>query len=369
MSGGGENLPKITMFCFILSITVTLLTSSVLVFAEGGTPSDSLDDDVNTSIALFSGEEMVNYVGWTLDGVYTPGNYNRTDVSSGNNVWTEGDDVSGAWFYPGNLVDGKYVYPNGITSTTTAVTDKAPYDPVRLNAMQKSNIKLTYGSTVYEYESGLLHQLDPLDLFKTSTSTQNLYEWYFTGWRYQFTPTNVIEADGIITDKAKLNIVWYSNSDERYDESLEGGFLLYAEDDGFIVYTDSIKLGTILDRYTSSGSTVKYSFNFGGNTVYMFLQFDKGIETMMSYQEAFSRGYWSVQFASPISTYTTLGTGTYNTDVTVGSMISTMTSILTFQNDEIPSPFNILIWCLITIPATICVVLFSARIWEAFKIF
>lgn len=378
-NGGGENLPKVAFYIFLYSTVVTLLMTYAIAFT-GATVEQQSDDffGANQSIQRFTGDSVTSYVGWTLDGVYTAGNYNTQD-EKGNNVWVSGDDVSDAWFIAGSTLGGKDVYPNGITSALKQSvgdqTDKQPYDPIRLSANQKSSIHLQWQNESVKYTSRDVSAQDwikdpfnsALKLIVGEEGVKNLYYWYYTGWRYQFSPVAQIQADNMITNEVKLNIVWYSNPEQRYDESIDAGFLIYAEDsDNYVSYIDSVAMSDIIKGYdVGSSNASKYSFNFNGNIVYMFIKFDQGITNTMSIQQAFSEGYWTVQFASPVVSISgnTDTTSFTQVEITSGQIAETINAMVKpWDSTLIPAPWSWVMWVFVTVPSALVIGLLTLRL-------
>lgn len=363
-SGGGENLPKLAIFCFVMSITITLLTSVLFPIAnyEGETPSAQAVDEAQRSIALFSGQSAINYVGWDFEGAYTP--YDSTlggasGASQGVDGWLYASDVS-SWYD----ADSNGVYSRGHVGTNS---------PIYLNPEQKSTVDLTYSSisdTVTERQSGLGGSWNRFwgNVFGDDSSgyvdvTYSYNYWSFTGWRYVFTPVSAINAFDTTSQNVTLSLIWYDGG--LAGESLQAGFVLYGTSGDDVWEIGQITADTIVNNYGNDGYATRYQFTFQNNTVYAFIKFDDSVINTVGtidWDRAFSEGKWSLQIASPTVANLFSGDSSISTaGSTMGNLLTSFVSILTLSNPEIPSPWSIVVWLFIVVPADLGIIMFTSR--------
>ena len=278
------------------------------------------------------------------------------------------------WLHGGELVDGNgdpYYAPSGsgnlIGQHTGILLDPSKKSDVPLfqstytNMVPTSTLKWYYGDK--DGNLGLLGafaQWVGWDLY--DHEERSFPSWNFSGYRYVFDPMLRINtsngADVRTVDDATLSIVWYDLSGQ---EGISGGLVLYDDKTNGIVanYTAA----EIIRSYNAASALAsKYSLDFNGTRVSMYVMFDPEVRSgTMQIQEAWTQGKWALAFSAVSADAYLDITNSNSFSSSLGNILSTYIGLMTMDMPEVPHEWEIVIWVICTLPLAMAVLLFLSR--------
>lgn len=360
-SGGGDDRLQVGMavFAIVISLMVTMMLPIVAPSYDSDTGYTYADLYAEkASLETFTGESMTNMAPWKLTAVYTAWNLG----DSPNNV-----DPDTGWAY------GESVSYNQIGKTKQIKLDPNQKSDRPLSYAIYQNVPVTethntwwmYGANGYLNVFGHVAEWLGQDTTYTTTSYEDINNWQFTGYRYEFDPMLKIDYTDpddpySITSQsdAKLSIVWYKGS---IGQGISGGLVLYRNTTNGIV--SNITMDDILVNYnTSSNYATKYAFDYDGVQLYLNFRFDMDvISSSEDLTDAFNDGRWSIAITAlsmdnwvDISNSNSLSTSAAN-------ILNTYVEIYTLSFPNIDFMWSMVLWVICILPVQLVVLMFCAR--------
>lgn len=353
MAGGGVD-SKFAYGLIIFSLAMSLLLPlGLTIFAHVNTASA----EINTEEQLegyynFTGTSPSREAIWSLTGIYTPfgvtktGEANTTQYGHTDDGWLYGESI--AEYEPSQYRDTNYAYKvvkgedgffryaYGVGGATVNYTGNHKsgdlYTDVCFDPTKKSPIFFT---------PSMKNQKD------------GYFYYEFGGWRMSFQPSSSYRtqnADGdsfdVIANTTSLSLIWY----QYYTSQNSGisGQLIISAQDFSVAYLNASQ---ILQAFNSTTSTAKFTLNFSGIPINLYVRIDPiQLASGLSVEQCYDMGYWSVMVTS-LSTDSSAYMQSDNA-LNPYNIFETLVGILTFNYDDygISDEMGILCSFLIVVP-------------------
>lgn len=364
-AGGDDRLQvELAVFAIVISLTVTLLIPMVApAYAQTGYSYENIYLE-KASLEAYTGESMTNMTPWALTGVYT-----AWSVNEPVNI-----DPETGWLY-GQKIDS--YSRTGFEGTTSVAAHST--SPIYLDPGQKSNRPLAQTQETVAIEgnewwsvglNGELnlfgHIAEYFGINHTTTVQEDINNWSFTGYRYEFDPMLYLDytdpnstrySEPSQTD-AKLSIVWYSGGS---GEGLSSGLVLYNNKNSGMLA--NITFGEIREKYDQAvNHATKFELAYDTVKVYINIKFDQDvIAGSVDLTQAWTEGRWSMAVtAASMDAFMNLN-GSNTLSSSAANILDTYISIFTFSLPQTPLVWSMVLWIVCILPVDLAILMFLSR--------
>lgn len=340
---------------FALTLTL-LLPIGLNLFAAVEAPLNT--DEALKGYYDFTGSRPAQESIWVLTGIYTPFGAD----ADGNEDLTHYGYTDDGWLYGTRIVNyTPYQYRNNVQTYSVTRADDGVYRYVA---------DTTYG----DHKEGDLYTDVSMSVDKQSqifftpdlkTISDNGYFYYdYTGYRYAFQPTasyKSINNDGnpveVVQNTSSLSLIWYN----YYTTTGISGQLIISGEDMSVAY---LTASQIVQAFNSTTNTAKFTLNFTGIPMNVYVKIDPTYLTQMSVQECYDLGYWSVMVTSESADGTAYTGADYGINIT--TIWNTIVNLFTFNYDnyDIPPALGVLCTLIIVAPLYAMLLAICSESWQ-----
>lgn len=316
---------KMLIFSAVILIVLPIMINIFCPKMSGELEENDILNELNDQFRDFTGSSPSSESVWALTGIYTP--VKVKEDGSIADVWGYTPD---GWMYGERIVNYLPMQynsnPNGwrVYYDDTTHTYKYSGTSTSVNKHEAGDL----------YTSVVMDVSKQSDIFFTTSGkvTDGDYFYYeFNGYRYSFQPvveSVTMDADGnqiaVVPNQSSLNLIWYN----YYGSQGISGQLILGTDKGVAYLTAD----QIVSAFNSDNNTSKFNMTFNGVDMGIYIRIDPTYSSVMTVEECFNYGYWSIMVTS-----NSIDVGSYNSasyEFNVTNIFETMIDLLTFNTAD-----------------------------------